>query len=77
MSSEQIWGAPAPSTWSARETAAAVAVAVLIGVLGGGVIYAATDHGATGPGPGRWGPPPGMADAPGPGGAPTVGPGVF
>lgn len=59
MSTDDVWGSPSEGRWSARETAAAIAVAAVIGVLGGGVIYAATDSGAGAPGSHQFGPPPG------------------
>ncbi|MGE2717442.1 hypothetical protein ACQI4L_25565 [Mycolicibacterium litorale] len=66
-----VWGTPAGGRWSVRETAAAIAVAAVIAALGGGVIYAATDHGAAGPGSHQFGPPPGGFGGPGgPGGPP-------
>lgn len=55
---QQTWGQPQDSSWGRRETIAAIGVAVVIGVLGGGAVYAATDGGGHGGGfPG--GPPPG------------------
>jgi hypothetical protein len=51
--------------WGRRATFAAVGVAALIGALGGGAVYAATDSGGHGGGfgpgfgPGDFGPPPG------------------
>ncbi len=40
--------------WNPRQTALAVLVAAVIGIIGGGAISAATDHGS---GPGGFGPP--------------------
>lgn len=54
-----VWGTPGDGRWSTRETVAAVVAAAVIAALGGGAIYAATDHGAAGPGPHQFGPPPG------------------
>jgi len=57
----------ADRVWNRRETAAALAVAAVIAVVGGGAIYAATDQGA-GFGPGGHGqfvgPPPGLFGEP-------------
>ena len=64
---DQIWGAPRPEQrWGRRETVAAVGVAAVIGVLGGGAVYAATantGHGGPGfGGPGFGGPPAGAME---------------
>lgn len=58
---EQPWGRPQEHRWGKRETLAAVGVAVVIGALGGGAVYAATDSGGRGGGFGGFpgGPPPG------------------
>lgn len=67
---QQTWGRPQDRSWGRRETIAAVGVAVVIGVLGGGAVYAATESGGHGGGfPG--GPPPGA----GPFGGASGGPG--
>lgn len=52
MTGDQTWGASpdTPQRWGRRETFAAIVVAALIGLLGGGAIYAATDS-APHPGP--------------------------
>jgi hypothetical protein len=71
---DQVWGAPQPPLrgWGWRESAAAVAVAVVIAALGGAAIYAATagsSHSFGGPhqafGPG------GPGSQHGPGGRPA------
>lgn len=43
--------------WSPRQSVLAVLVAVVIGVIGGGAIYAATDRPDQNGGPGGFGPP--------------------
>lgn len=43
--------------WTPRQTTLALAVAVVIGVVGGGAIYAATDSADPHRGPGGFGPP--------------------
>lgn len=43
----QPWGRPQVQRWGKRETIAAVGVAVVIGVLGGGAVYAATESGGS------------------------------
>lgn len=43
--------------WNLRQTVLAVLVAVAVGVVGGGAIYAATDSPVHDGGPGGFGPP--------------------
>ncbi|MHA3020091.1 hypothetical protein ACXPWS_07425 [Mycobacterium sp. BMJ-28] len=67
VTEEGPWGHPQDRRWGKRETIAAVGVAAVIGVLGGGAVYAASAAGSHGGGfgpgfgPGFEGGPPGVA----------------
>ena len=65
---QETWGRPQDRSWGRRETIATVGVAVVIGVLGGGAVYAATESGGHGGGFPGGGPPPGAGPFGGGGG---------